>query len=191
MEKNDNTAKALGRNLPISTKQSIEIGSFIKGKTIVKAKTMLKDVIAKKVAVPFTRFNKDMGHKKGNIAAGRYPINASTEILNILNSAESNAANKGLGSDLFIKMFVANKGTGQWHYGRQRRRRMKRTHVEIIVEELKRKNKQKPKQETPKVETKPKAKVTPKEQPKETPKVEKKEVPQKVEIKDQKEETKK
>ncbi|MFH1455530.1 MAG: 50S ribosomal protein L22 [archaeon] len=191
MEKNDNTAKVLGRNLPISTKQSIEIGTFIKGKTIAKAKIMLANVIAKKVAVPFTRFNKDMGHKKGNIAAGRYPINASTEVLNLLNSAESNAANKGLGSDLFIKMFVANQGTGQWHYGRQRRRRMKRTHIEIIVEEMKKK--QKPKQKTSKVETKetPEAKVTSKEQLKKTPKVEKKEKIQKAESKAQKEEIKK
>ncbi len=136
MEKDNNTAKAKGNNLPISTKQSIEICSFVKGKTVAKAKKLLEGVIAKKVAVPFTRFNRDTGHKKGKIAAGRYPINAASYILEIIESAESNAMNKGLGADLFIKLAIANQGNAQWHYGRQRRRRMKRTHIEIVVTEI-------------------------------------------------------
>tara|TARA_Y100000034_G_C6749931_1_gene333253 strand:- start:197 stop:721 length:525 start_codon:yes stop_codon:yes gene_type:complete len=130
------TAKASGRDLGISTKQSVEICSFIRGKTTEKAKTLLKEVIEMKRAVPFKRYNQNTGHKPG-MAAGRYPVNACVEILKIVNSVESNANDKSLSTPLIIKDIKANKASNTWHYGRQRRRRMKRTHIDIIVAEKK------------------------------------------------------
>jgi len=138
---NENQAKIVGKDLSISTKQSIEIANFIRGKNIEKAKNELKKVIEKKLAIPFKRYNRDMGHKKGNIAAGRYPQNAAKEFLNLLNGLEANAQNKGLSTNLIIKTIIPNKASRPWHYGRRRRIKMKRTHIEIIAEEIKKETK--------------------------------------------------
>ena len=65
--------------LSISTKQSVEIASFIRNRKISQAKSLLSEVINKKRAVPFKRYNRDTGHKPGKIASGRYPEKASKE----------------------------------------------------------------------------------------------------------------
>ena len=128
-------AKAYGRDLSISTKQSFEICNNIKGKSVAYAKYLLEKNIAKELPVPMKRYKKDTAHKKA-IAAGKYPVNAATNILTILKSAESNAQNQGLSSkNLFIAHISAHKASTPWHYGRQRRRKMKRTHIQIILQE--------------------------------------------------------
>jgi len=137
MEK-ENTAKAMGISLPISTKQAVEICSFLRGKTIEQGKNILKSVIDKKAAIPFKRYNRDMGHKTG-MAAGRYPKKASSNILKLLESVEANAQNKGLTPPFKITKILANKAAKQWHYGRHLRTKMKKTHVEIVVEETEKK----------------------------------------------------
>lgn len=135
-------AKAIGRNLGISKKDSIEIASFIRGKKLSRVKTILEEVIVKKLIVPYKRFNKDRGHKRGKMAAGRYPVKASTSILGLVKSAEMNALNKGMNSeDLFISTIIANKGSGQMHHGRFRGRSMKRTHLEVVLSEVKKNKK--------------------------------------------------
>ena len=139
---NEIDAMAFGRNLPISTKQAVEVCNFIRGKKVQKAKTILGEVIEMKTAVPFRRFNKDMGHKRGRIAAGRYPIKTSQHILGIIKSAEINAQAKGMNSqNLFIKVIEANQGTGTQRYGRRRGISAKRTHVEVILFEKAQKKK--------------------------------------------------
>lgn len=127
-----------GRNLSISFKDSIEISDFIRGKNLEKAKRLLQEVLEKKRAVPLKKFNMNRGHKRGRIAAGRYPINASISFLKLLNSVESNAQDKGLDvSSLYIKEIKTNKAARPWHYGRRRGIKMKRTHVDIKMEERK------------------------------------------------------
>jgi large subunit ribosomal protein L22 len=127
-------ARAFGRNLPISTKQAIEICNWIRGKNVQKAKNMLEGVIKMKVAVPFRRFNKDMGHKKGRIAAGRFPVKSSGYILDLIKSAEINAQMKGMSmQNLFVKEIIANKGSGVLRYGRKRGITAKRTHIEVVL----------------------------------------------------------
>ncbi|MEA3378578.1 MAG: 50S ribosomal protein L22 [Nanoarchaeota archaeon] len=144
----EHTAKALGKDITISTKFSIEIANLIRGKPVSLVKRLLEGIIAKKIAVPMKRFNRDRGHKKGRIAAGRYPNKASVEILKLLKSAEMNAINKGLNEEeLYIKLLVINKGSSQWRSGRQRRRRMKRTNIEIVLEEKEQAKKVAPKKE--------------------------------------------
>jgi len=157
----DNIARAFGRNMPVSTKQSVEICKWIRGKNTVKAKKMLENVMKMKEAVPFTRFNKDMGHKKGKIAAGRYPIKTSEHILNLIKSAEINAQAKGLGQNLILKEIIANRGSGTQRYGRKRGVSAKRTHVEVILEEIKEKREKKveTKETANKVSEKPKKKI--------------------------------
>lgn len=143
----ENCAKAVGVSLPVSLKQSVMICSFIRGRSVDFVKKYLADVAQKKKAVPFTRFNRDMAHRRG-MAAGRFPVNASRQILSIVESAESNAQFKGLSTgDLVIMHASAQKGPSTWRFGRHRRRRAKRTHVEIVVQEIKFKEEAKKKRE--------------------------------------------
>lgn len=128
------TAKAV--NLPISTKQSVEIANFIRQKEVQKVKKLLNEVLDHKRAIPFKRYNRDTGHKSGKIASGRYPEKAIKHFQNLLNTVEANAENKGLDkNNLIIKEIKANLGAQQWHYGRLRRRKMKNTHLYIKVME--------------------------------------------------------
>ena len=141
--KPENMARARGISLPISFKQSIEICNFIRGKKVKDAKNALAEVINKKKAMPFTRFEHNLGHKK-KIGAGRYPIKSSKEILKLMESAEANAQFKGLNTaDLEIAHICANKASKVWHFGRKRRRKAKRTTIEIIVQEERKKQDEK------------------------------------------------
>jgi large subunit ribosomal protein L22 len=129
----ESMARVTGMSLPISFKQSIEICNFVRDKSLVDAKNILEKVIKHKQAVPFTRFNSNMGHKRG-IGPGRFPKKASKEILDLLNSAEANAQFKGLNtSSLVIRHINANKSSKVMHYGRKRSRAAKRTNVEIVL----------------------------------------------------------
>lgn len=129
-------AMARGNDLPVSWKSVVMVGNFIRGKTVAKSKTLLEQVIKMKVAVPFTKFNKDRGHKKGEIAAGRYPVKTAQEVLNLLNSAESNAINLGMDAgNLVVSRFIGNQGPTSWRFGRKRRRQAKRSHIQLFVAE--------------------------------------------------------
>ncbi|MBW2978129.1 50S ribosomal protein L22 [Candidatus Woesearchaeota archaeon] len=154
----EHAAKAVGQSLPISRKTSVEVCAFIRNKSLDRAKSLLQLVINKKIAVPFKKFNKDVGHRKGKIAAGRYPKKTCEEILKLLESVEANAQFKGLNTaNLVISSIIANAASRPWHYGRQRRRKMKRTNVEIVVEERAEKKEEKVKKKETKKEAKPEA----------------------------------
>ncbi len=136
MTSKENSATVNGKDMPISTKHSIEICNFIRGKNLLKSKEFLSKVLEKKKAVPFKRFNRDMGHRPGSVGPGRYPQKATSIILKLLESLEVNAQNKGLDTaSLYLKTVIPNKGSNVWHYGRQRRRRMKLTHIFMQAEE--------------------------------------------------------
>lgn len=131
----EHMAKAIGVSLPISTKKAIEVCKAIKNKNLAKAKIILNDSINEKKAIPFTRFNKNTGHKK-KIGPGRFPQKAAKEILSLIEQVEANAQFKGLNtSNLVINHICANKASRPWHYGRWRRIKTKRTHVEVCVQE--------------------------------------------------------
>ncbi|MBD3310430.1 50S ribosomal protein L22 [Candidatus Woesearchaeota archaeon] len=132
----EHMARTVGVALPISTKQSIEICNHIRNKNVESAKKILQDAIEKKKAIPFRRFNNDVGHKPG-MAAGRYPVKACSRILELVNTAEANAQFKGLNTSLLtITHINAQNASRPWRYGRQRRRQSKRCHIEIVVQEM-------------------------------------------------------
>jgi len=140
MEQKEAIARA--NDLPVSWKNVVVVGDFIRGRNLGKAKSLLEDVIKKKVAVPFPCFNKDRGHKKGKMAAGKYPVKTAREVLNLLKSAESNAINMGMNaSNLVVTKFIGNKGTTSWRFGRKRRREAKRAHIELFLAEIKKEEK--------------------------------------------------
>ena len=181
----EHMARVVGTSLTISTKHAIEICSLLRRKEVSYAKELLKKAIEKKQAIPFTRFNSDVGHKPG-IGPGRYPEKASTEILKLLECVEANAQFKGLNTaELAIEHICAHKAGKVMRYGRQRGRTSKRTHVEIMVKETAKKKAEEkgkvaqPKEKAEAKESK-KADAT-KEKPADKPKVEE---PKKAEAKE-------
>ncbi len=128
-------AKAVGRDLPISTKNSVEVCRFIKGRNVQVAKSMLLDVITLKRAVPYKRYTMDVGHKSG-MASGRYPKKTSRGILQVLESAEFNAQFKGMNTArLYVTHIAAQKASTPMHGGRKRGQSTKRTHIEVVLQE--------------------------------------------------------
>lgn len=97
----EKTVKVSARELRVSHKHAREVCKTIKGMTLTQAKQYLNDVIAKKKAVPYTRFRKKAGHRHGLVkaCAGRYPVKVSKNILKLLQSAESNSEYKGLDTE--------------------------------------------------------------------------------------------
>lgn len=128
-------AKAIGKNLRVSWKDCTEIGRFIKGDTVEKAKEKLDNVIQKDQPVPYTKFDSDAGHKPGK-GSGGYPVKASEEVLDLLEQAESNAENEGLKKNaLEIQNIITNQGPSIRTPKRHRGREIKSAHVKIIVGE--------------------------------------------------------
>jgi len=139
----EKTVKASGREIRVSHKHAREICHFLKGMMLTKAKNYLRDVMEKKKAIPFKRYNKKAGHRKGldHAYAGRYPINAAEKILKILTSAEANAENKGLDTDKLQILHAAaypgmkvKRFTPRAH-GRASPKNDILTHVEIVLGE--------------------------------------------------------
>jgi large subunit ribosomal protein L22 len=132
----NNMAKASGRFLNISIKKSVEVCDSLRGKSLEFGLKLLDDVIQEKAPIQYKKHNRGgTGHKPG-IGPGRYPIKTCVEIRKILKSAEANAEQKGLDSkSLFIAHICAQKAPISWHYGRMRRRKMKRAHLEVVLEE--------------------------------------------------------
>jgi len=133
----ENMARAVARDASVSYKVSIEATRYLKGKTTAQAKAILEKVLEKKLAIPYKKFTDGVGHRQGNgITSGRYPQKLSVVLITLLSSVEANASIKGLGDTLKIIHFSAQKASTPMHQGRQSRRVMKRTHIELVVEEV-------------------------------------------------------
>nr|AJS12433.1 50S ribosomal protein L22P [uncultured archaeon] len=131
----EHMARVIGRSLPISFKQSVEICNLIRNKELKHIKDVLKRVAERRQAVPFRRFRHNIGHKT-KIGVGRYPGKASKEILKLISSAEANAQFKGLNTaNLVVNSIIANKASKVMRIGSKRSRRAKRTNIEIVVQE--------------------------------------------------------
>ncbi len=130
------TALARVLDVDISTKQSVEISRALRYKKTAFARAFLEEVMVLKKAVPFRKFDQDLGHKSG-MSGGRFPQKAAAKFLILIKEVEANAQAKGLDtSALKIIKLVANKAaiphTGsRWHPG------TRRTSIEIMVREAK------------------------------------------------------
>lgn len=139
----EKTVKASGRELRVSHKLAREICRTVKGMMLTQARQFLKDVAAKKKAVPIRRFRKKAGHRRGmqKASAGRYPIKAAKIILKVLEGAEANAENKGLDAEqMRISHAAAHPGMLMKRYrpraqGRSSPKFERTTHIEIVLEE--------------------------------------------------------
>ncbi len=139
----EKTAKASGRELKVSHKAAREVAKAIKGMNLSQAKDLLRDVMAKKRPIPYTRYTKKLGHKGGmqKNCVGRFPIKAAEQILRVVQAAQANAENKGLDVDrLRIMHSAAYQGMKLKRYtprahGRASPKYEITTHVEIVLEE--------------------------------------------------------
>ncbi len=131
----ENIAKASGRNLDISPKKAIEICAHIRGRPVEQAKRLLVQAIEMKTPIPLKRFTNGVGHKPG-MGPGRFYPKVAEEVLKVVQSAESNAKNKGLTvANLRIVHIAAQRGPVSWHYGRKKRSAVLMTHLEVVVAE--------------------------------------------------------
>ena len=136
----DKYAKAFGRDLPLSLKDSVNLCRALKGMKLDDAKDFLENVIKKKRAVPYFRYLDSISHRHG-IGPGRYPVKEAKHILKVLENAEANAENKDLDTDsLYIMHIAAHKGRvfktyTPRAYGRATEIRRDRVHIEVILEE--------------------------------------------------------
>ncbi len=118
-----------GKDLGISTKHSIAICNFIRGKDVDSAISMLEPVLQKKKAVPMKG---EIPHRKGKIMSGRYPINATKIFIQLLKSLKTNAIAKEIEFEKYVIFCKANKASRPYRrYTRFGSRQFKRTHVEL------------------------------------------------------------
>ncbi|MFV9630099.1 MAG: 50S ribosomal protein L22 [Methanosarcinales archaeon] len=138
----ETTSKAIGHELHISPKHSREICRAIKGMRTGHARKYLDNVVALKQAVPFKRHNDSMGHRKGPMAAGRYPQKAAKEFIKILINAQANAEYKGIEpEDMKIAHVATKKGRVIRGYRARARgssspKNTETVNIEMILEEV-------------------------------------------------------
>jgi large subunit ribosomal protein L22 len=131
------------REKTISHKHAREIAVKIKGMSIETARDYLQDVIRLKRAVPFRRYNNEVGHKSDTgVMSGRYPQKAATEFVKLIDNLESNAEYRGMDLD---RLKIINATV---HKGRKLQRFTPRamgraspkvdilTHVELVAQEI-------------------------------------------------------
>merc|ERR1711997_1256797 len=99
-------AKARGSKLRVHFKNTRETAQAIKGKSLNRATTYLKNVINQKEIIPFRRFMGGVGrHAQSKVHGtweGRWPKKSCEFLLDLLKNAESNAEYKGLDGDRLV-----------------------------------------------------------------------------------------
>ena len=141
-EDDDKTStRAMGRDLDISFKNSVMICNRLRGMMLSDAIRILEAVITLDTHIPFTRFNKGIGHRKGNVQKiGKYPKKAAYHILKILENLERNAEYKGIYPEtLRIEHIQAQQGITRRRVrpkGRWRLHRRQLVHVQVIAREV-------------------------------------------------------
>ena len=137
----DTSAKAIGKEMPISPKFTREICGLIRGMKVNTAIKTLEGVIALETPVPLKRYNKRVSHKQG-VGPGRYPKKAATAVLGVIKSAVANAEYKGLNTDdMVIATISASRGrVTPGHmaraHGRATEWNQDTVNLEVIIEEV-------------------------------------------------------
>ena len=137
----DTSAKAIGKEMPISPKFTREICGMVRGMKVNTAIKTLEGVIALETPVPLKRYNKRVSHKQG-VGPGRYPKKAAAAVLGVIKSAVANAEYKGLSvDDMVIKTISASRGrVTPGHmaraHGRATEWNQDTVNLEVIIEEV-------------------------------------------------------
>ena len=137
----DTSAKAIGKEMPISPKFTREICGMVRGMKVNNAIKTLEGVIALETPVPLKRYNKRVSHKQG-VGPGRYPKKAATAVLGVIKSAVANAEYKGLNTDeMVISTISASRGrVTPGHmaraHGRATEWNQDTVNLEVIIQEV-------------------------------------------------------
>ncbi len=132
-----------GFDLPISTKYSMALCRFVKGKTTEQAMKDLNLVLKKKKVV---KMKGEIPHRHGKgIMSGRWPQNASAHFIKLVKTLDANARQNGIEGD--IKITSASATIASMPYGRFGKHRKKRTHVFLGTKVMEIKNKENNKME--------------------------------------------
>jgi len=132
----EGTARAFARRVRISNKEAYEAANAIRGKKLLRAKQFLSNVIEKKEAIPYKRYNKKIPHRSG-IGPGRYPLNTSQQMLKVLNEVEANAEARGLNTELLeIQHIAVHKGRPISGGFKGSQQNSPITHIEVVVREV-------------------------------------------------------
>merc|ERR1719217_1830403 len=95
--------KARGDNLRVHYKNTRETAAALKGLSLKRAQQFLKDVLARKDAVPFRRHNGGVGRcaqaKRHKTTQARWPEKSCRFLLDLLQNAESNADTQSVDAD--------------------------------------------------------------------------------------------
>ena len=122
----------------VSRKDALEIARSLRNKPVKKIVSFLESVIAMDTAVPYRRFNHGVGHRKGGMGPGRYPVKAAAAYLKLVKSVAANAVYKNLNEEnLVICHICVQKGPNQPKSGRHGGRMVKQCHIEIAITEQK------------------------------------------------------
>lgn len=106
----EDIAKAIGKEIPVSPKKSVEVCRALRGMNVEDAKELLEEVIEKKTIIPYRRYKKTISHKKGGVAGG-YPVRVAKAILKVLEDAQSNAEMNELDPETMrIEVIAASRG---------------------------------------------------------------------------------
>lgn len=111
----ERSAKAMGRELPISRKDAVELCRHVKGMSLNEAQTTLRSVAEGETPLPRKRHNSGVGHESGidGWDAGNYPEKAADKIGDVLYNAESNATNQGYDPDEMVVEHIAAHKVGE------------------------------------------------------------------------------
>ncbi len=174
-------ATAKGKDLPISTKKSIAICSYIRGKNPQRVLILLDKVTKKKIAIPMKGEIPHRHNMPKGKPSGRYPIKTCFYFIKLIKNLIANATIKNLDIEsLIITKAIANKAATPYRGTRMafNRKKFKRTHILLetigIEKEIKKEKK--------KAETKENKKEKITETKSESKKEEKKEEKQKEKI---------
>lgn len=140
----ESTAKTSGRDLRVSPKAAREICHTIKRMWLRNARRLLQDVVEKRRAIPYKRYNKEVAHRAGidGWYAGRYPVKTAQVCLRLLDSLEANAEHKGLDIERLRIIHAASQRARILKryipraFGRSSPDFDKLCHIELVVKEV-------------------------------------------------------
>ncbi len=137
----DTTARAIGKELPISPKDTREVCRMLRHKRVNDAVKILEEIIDLKRPVPFKRYNTGVAHKNG-VGPGRFPQKSAQAVLDVIQHAKHNAEYKGLDADsMRIKVIAPSLGRVTPGYmprahGRSTQWNQQTVNIEVILEEV-------------------------------------------------------
>lgn len=114
------------KDIPVSTKHSMAICNFVKGKKISIAVSQLEEVAKLKRAIPMRG---EIPHRHGDMMSGRFPQKAAKEFIILLKSLAANATYNGIESPV---VFAAKANLGNRPFGKGGVRK-KRTHITLVA----------------------------------------------------------